>query len=169
MNYGQKIISLIQEEKARGVYADPKQKYYYLQHEEGDLQFQVRFKDIDKLGIVLDYLSIKKQAPILDVSLINQKLDEQAAAVEKRITFLLEGFKLIELDRQNKRAQLRSYPPHTKENSKYYYEIVLDEGTRVHFQRYEYSIPDKRYQKIDSQLTLETFERLLDELSDLLK
>lgn len=169
MSYGQTLVKLIQEEKARGVYADPKQKYYYLQHEVDDFQFQVRFKDIEKLGIVLDYLSVQKLSPILDVSLINRKLEEQAAAVEKNITFLLEGFKLIEMDLQNKRAQLRSYPPYTKENSKYYYEIMLDEGTKAHFQRYEYSMTDKRYQKITSQLTIEIFERLVDELTALLK
>ncbi len=169
MSYGQVLVKRIQEEKARGVYADPKQKYYYLQQEVDDVQFQVRFKDIEKLGIVLDYLSVQKLSPILDVSLINRKLEEQAAAVEQNITFLLEGFKLIEMDLQNKRAQLRSYPPYTKENSKYYYEIMLDEGTKAHFQRYEYSMTDKRYQKITSQLTIEIFERLVDELTALLK
>ena len=169
MNYGQILVKLIQEEKARGVYADPKQKYYYLQHDEDDFQFQVRFKDIEKLGIVVDYISIQKKSPILDLSLLNQKLEEQAAAVEKKITFLLEGFKLIEMDRQNKRAQLRSYPPYTKEDSKYYYEIVLDEGTKVHFQRYEYSMSNKRYQKITSQLTLEIFERLINEMTEILQ
>jgi len=169
MNYGQTLVRLIQEEKGRGVYADPKQKYYYLQHEVGEFQFQVRFKDIEKLGIVLDYILIQKLSPILDVSLINRKLEEQAAAVEKNITFLLEGFKLIEMELQNKRTQLRSYPPYTKENSKYYYEIVLDEGIKAHFQRYEYSMTDKRYRKITSQLTIEIFERLIDELTALLK
>ncbi len=169
MSYGQTLVKQIQEEKARGVYGDPKQKYYYLQHEVDEFQFQVRFKDIETLGIVLDYILIQKLSPILDVSLINRKLEEQAAAVEENITFLLEGFKLIEMDLQNKRAQLRSYPPYTKENSKYYYEIVLDEGIKAHFQRYEYSMTDKRYQKITSQLTLEIFERLIDELTALLK
>ncbi len=146
-----------------------KDKFYLLQHTEGELQFQVKFKDVDKYGIVVDYISVARLEPILDVNLINKKLEQQAEKVQKLITYLLEDFALIEIDKMNKRAQLRSYPPHTKENSKFYYEIVLDEGTKVHFQRYEYSKVEKRYEKITSQLTLEIFERLINDLASLLK
>jgi hypothetical protein len=69
----------------------------------------------------------------------------------------------------NKRAQLRSYPPYKDENSKYYYEIILDEANRVHFQRYQYSKIEKRFEKTTSQLTLEIFERLINDLVDILK
>jgi hypothetical protein len=96
-------------------------------------------------------------------------LAEQANAIQKKITYLLEEFKLIEMDNQNKRAQLRSYPPYTRDNSKYYYEVVLDEGNKAHFQRYQYSMEEKRYGKITSQLTSETFERLVNDLTSILK
>ncbi len=166
MNYGQLLLKLVREEKDR---SDPKQKFLYVNHEEEDFVFQVKFKDLDKYTFVLDYFSINKSAPILDVDLINKRLNKQADAIQKRITFLLEDFKLIEMDTRNKRAQLRSYPPYTEENSKYYYEIVLDEGSKLHFQRYEYSMDKKRYEKITSNLTVETFERLINELVDILK
>lgn len=169
MDYGQIVFKVMEEEKNRALYSDPKQKFFYLQHQENNLLFQVKYKDIEKSVIVLDYISVLNKTPILDVDLIKKKLSAQAEAIQKRITFLLEDFKLIEMDNQNKRAQLRSYPPYTRENSKYYYEIVLDEGTRAHFQRYEYSMAEKRYEKITSQLTRETFERLVNELVEILK
>jgi len=169
MNYGKTILKRIQEEKQSLPEVGQKDKFYLLQHNEGELQFQVKFKDVDKYGIVVDYISIAKSEPILDVNLINKKLEQQAEKIQTIITYLLEDFALIEMDKMNKRAQLRSYPPHTKENSKFYYEIVLDEGTKVHFQRYEYSKTRKRYEKITSQLTLEIFERLINDLADLLK
>ena len=166
MNYGSLITQKLLEEKAK--VSDPKQKFFHLQHQEDDFQFQIKFKDAGSFGVVLDYLSISKSTPIVDVEIINKRLDEQADGVQKRITFLLEGFKLIEMDTRNKRVQLRSYPPYTEDDSKYYYEIVLDEGVKAHFQRYQFSREEKRYSKITSQLTNETFERLVNELTGIL-
>ncbi len=167
-NYGKSLSKMLQTGKAQSLQASARKQFYYLQHEEDDFQFQMRVKDVEKFAVVVDYVSVAKKDPILDVEVINQKIARQADAIQKNITFLLEEFKIIELDRQNKRAQLRSYPPHTDENSKYYYEIVLDEGTKAHFQRYEYSMAEKRYTKITSQLTTETFERLIDGICDIL-
>ncbi len=169
MDYGTALLRRLREEQDKGIYADPRQKLYYVSHQEGEFQFQVRFQEVEKVGIVLDYISIAKEPPIQDVEEINRRLDEQADAVQKRITFLLEDFKLIEMDSQNKRAQLRSYPPYKEEDSRYYYEIVLDEGTRVHFQRYQYSSKQRRYEKVTSQMTVESFTRLINELTDILK
>ncbi len=163
-NYGKLFLDLFKEGKAQSLQIDEKKKLQYLQHEEDGFLFQSRFKEVEKFAVVVDYLSVSQTTPILDVELINKRLEAQAEAIQKNVTFLLEDFKLIEIDRQNKRAQLRSYPPHTEENSKYYYEIVLDEGTRAHFQRYAYSMTEKRYEKITSQLTTEVFERLVNEL-----
>ncbi len=169
MNYGKTLLERIREEKSKAVYSDSKNKFFYLQHQIDDFQFQVRFKEIEKYGILLDYLAIHCQKPLMDVSVINRRLDEQVAAIQERITFLLEDFRLLEMDRQNKKAQLRSYPPYSQENSKFYYEIVLDEGCSLHFQRYEYSRDHRRYEKITSQLTIEIFERLVNEFVNILK
>jgi len=168
-DYGKSFSKMLLAGKAQPLQASANKKFYHLQHEEDDFQFQMRVKDIEKFAVVVDYISVGKKEPILDVEVINQKMTQQAEAIQKNITFLLEAFKLIEIDHQNKRAQLRSYPPHTAKSSKYYYEIVLDEGTKAHFQRYEYSMAEKRYTKITSQLTTETFERLVNELCSILQ
>ncbi|RMG69136.1 MAG: hypothetical protein D6715_00455 [Calditrichaeota bacterium] len=169
MSAGKILLEKMQQEKSRLVEATQKDKFKFVQHQEDDLNFQVKFKDVDRYGIVLDYIAVSRGEPILDVDEINRRLSQQAEKVQKQITYLLEDFRLIELDRMNKRAQLRSYPPYEKENSKFFYEIVLDEGTRIHFQRYQYSREHKRYEKITSQLTLEIFERLVDDLASILK
>lgn len=185
MNYGKLILAKLLDEKEKfgepksseiltpvetsGRRRGEKDKFNILQHREGEFHFQVKFKDIDKYGIVLDYISISKATPIMDVDIINKKLESDSNEIQKKITYLLEDFKLIELDRMNKRAQLRSYPPYREDDSKYYYEIVLDEANRIHFQRYQYSSSNKRYEKITCQLTLEIFERLINDLVDILK
>lgn len=169
MNYGKLILEKLLEERDRLGETRTKDKFNILQHKADEFMFQIKFKDIDKYGIVLDYISISKTMPILDTDLINKKLESDASEIQNKITYLLEDFKLIELDRMNKRAQLRSYPPYKEEDSKYYYEIVMDEGNRIHFQRYQYSSKNKRYEKITSQLTLEIFERLVNDLVSILK
>jgi len=185
MNYGKLILEKLLDEKDK--FAETKSseihttgephgrsraeidRFNILQHNEDEFHFQVKFKDIDKYGIVLDYISISKATPIMDLDIINKKLESDSNKIQTKITYLLEDFKLIELDRMNKRAQLRSYPPYEEEDSKYYYEIVLDEANRVHFQRYQYSSSNKRYEKITCQLTLEIFERLINDLVSTLK
>lgn len=169
MNYGRVILQKLLDERERSTEGKSKDKFTILQHNENELKFQVKFKDIDKYGIVLDYISISKSTPVMDVDIINKKLESNSNEIQNRITYLLEDFKLIELDRMSKRAQLRSYPPYKEEDSKYFYEIVLDEANRVHFQRYQYSSKSKRYEKITSQLTLEIFERLVIDLVSILK
>lgn len=169
MNYGKLILEKLLDEKGQSAATKSKDKFYTLQHREDDYQFQVKFKDIDKYGIVVDYILIDKTTPIMDVDIINKKLESHSSEIQNKITYLLEDFKLIELDRMNKRAQLRSYPPYKEEDSKFYYEIVLDEANRIHFQRYQYSSSKKRYEKITSQFTLEIFERLVNDLVSILK
>lgn len=169
MNYGKLILKKFLDEKDRFTETKVKNKFSILQHKEDEFQFQIRFKDIDKYGIVLDYISISKATLIMDVDIINKKLESDSNEIQNKITYLLEDFKLIELDQMSKRAQLRSYPPYKEEDSKYFYEIVLDEANRIHFQRYQYSSNSKRYEKITSQLTLEIFERLINDLVSILK
>ncbi len=163
MKFGNIVVNKLKEEKNK--LSESKEKFIYFSQQMDDCQFQIKFKDIDKYGIVLDYFSISRGIPVMDVEIINKKLEFQAEKVQTTVTYLLEDFKLIELDKMNKRAQLRSYPPHKKEDSKFYYEIVLDEGTKAHFQRYQYSMTHRRFEKITSQMTLETFERLVDDLA----
>ncbi len=167
MSLGNRILEKIKEEKAKPG-EKQKDKFTFAEHQENDCHVQVKFKDIDKYGIVVDYITVSIETPILDVAIINNKLQKQSDAVQQTITYLLEDFKLIELDRMNKKAQLRSYPPHKEEDSKFYYEIILDDGTKAHFQRYEYSSTKRRFEKITSQLTLETFVRLVDDMADIL-
>jgi hypothetical protein len=169
MNYGKLVLERIQAEQGKLFDSKNKEKLSLLHHKENDINYQIKYKGIDNYGIVLDYISVALVNPILDVDLINQKLEEQSEKLQQTITYLLEDFKLIELDKMNKRAQLRSYPPFESENSKYYYEIVVEEGIRCHFQRYLYSKDSKRFEKITSQFTLEIFERLINDLTSVLK
>ena len=88
--------------------------------------------------------------------------------VQQRITYLLENFKLIELDKMNHRAQLRSYPPYDTEDGKYFYEIIIENANEIFFQRFAYSYEHKRYEKVVSDFTREAFVRLIQDLTEIL-
>lgn len=164
MSYGKIIIDLMDSQNP-AIEKDEKRQTKFIQYKDEVLQFNIRFKEAGSMGVVLDYAAISRVNPLLDTQSINQHIDTQAERIQKRITFLQEEFRLIENDHQNKRAQLRSYPPYSDDESRFYFEIVLDEGSKVHFQRYQYSLREKRYRKITSQFTRESFMRLIDELA----
>lgn len=164
MNYGKVLLKLLQEESNKFLYKDAQQKSMHLTHEIGEFQFEVRFSEIEKLGLVIENFTVDHTGVAAEKKPVSELLEEQADLLQKSITFLLEDLKLIEMDNKNHKAQLRSYPPYSEDGSKYYYQITLDQGRRIHFQRYEYSRTDKQYKKIPSQLTRETFERLVNAL-----
>jgi hypothetical protein len=58
MNYGALVLAKLRDEKTKLIETKIKDKFYLLQLTEDDLNFQIRFKDLDKLGIVVDYISI---------------------------------------------------------------------------------------------------------------
>lgn len=169
MSVGKGLLARMQEAKNHNPSSDVRERQFFVNETHDDIKVSVKFKEAEKLGVVLDYLAISRTEPLLDSSSINEQLEQQAEAVQQNITFLLEDFRLLELDRQNKRAQLRSYPPQADENSKYYYEIVLEDGSDAHFCRYQFNRNQKRFTRIHSQLSGETFIRLTDKLIDIIR
>lgn len=167
MSYGKKIAETIRDGKEKTLYTDPKQKVTYYNHQEGDLKFQVKFREFGKFGVELDNITVSSDKPLPNVDATRQIIEQQAEKIEQSITFLPENFRLIEMDHTVKKAQLRSYPPQQEEDSKYYHEVVLEDGNSAHFQRYQFSREKKRYQKVNSQLTRESFEKLIDSFAEL--
>ena len=169
MAVGRSLLERMQGAKTNHPSSDTRERQFFLSENYDDVKISVKFKEAEKLGVVLDYLAIARNEPMLDNAAINQELQRQAEEVQGKITFLLEDFRLLELDRQNKRAQLRSYPPQADADSKYYYEIVLEEATEAHFCRYQFNRTAKRFTRIHSQLSGETFCRLVDELAEIVR
>ncbi|MGH1363533.1 MAG: hypothetical protein ACRBF0_08250 [Calditrichia bacterium] len=167
MSYGKKIAETIRDGDNKALYTDPKKKITYYNHEEGNLKFQVKFREFGKFGVELDTITVSSTKPLPNLDVSRQLIEEQAEKVQESITFLPENFRLIEMDHTVKKAQLRSYPPVQEEDSKYYHEVVLEDGNNAHFQRYQFSREKKRYQKVNSQLTRESFEKLIDTFADL--
>ncbi|GAB4169386.1 MAG: hypothetical protein Kow00108_03080 [Calditrichia bacterium] len=133
------------------------------QIKEGDLQISVKAFSVDKIGLQVDYIHIVKEV-MKSRPGVKELMERQAEYIEKHISYLLEKFKIVELDSLNQRTQLRSYPPYDTEDGKYFYEILLENGDEIFFQRFNYSYESKRYEKVISEFTREMFSRLINDL-----
>lgn len=133
--------------------------------EEQNLKFKIKLVAFDQIGLRLEYIHITSDEEFSDSQVIMRKLEEQAEQIQTKITYLLENFKLIELDKMNRRVQLRSYPPYDTEDGKYFYEIIIENANEVYFQRFAYSYEHKRYEKVVSDFTREAFIRLINDLA----
>ncbi len=82
-----------------------------------------------------------------------------------RITYLMERIAVIEVDAAGGSALLRSAPPGLREEFRFYYEAVLRRPGTLTLTRYRYHNGDRERTEVPCNLTLEVFERLVDDLA----
>lgn len=135
-----------------------------------------RFKSEADHGLIIDY--VKKES--LSVQLLalqarysgtqngNDMLRRTAELICERITYLSENFKLIELDRQNNRIQIRSAPPYRKDSVIYFFEIILDfSSMTLTLQRLLHEREDRSTRPVPFVASYDILERLLYDLLNL--
>lgn len=129
MNLGQNVVAAVKARArtARAPFA----------HEEivDGIHLRLEVQDTDRYGVLMRGLSahvpISPHAPVPGV------LAAQAAEVEKRFTYLLENFRLIELDETGGTAQIRSGAPYREADTLHYYEVLLRCGDTLLFARHQ--------------------------------
>ncbi len=128
---------------------------------------EVDFLSIDSLSG--KFLRIKVEDAFLkDLGLSDEQLERVSNLLCEKISFLSESFKLIENDRRNKRVQIRSYPPYIHDQSRSYFEILLDLNEAVlTLSRKETESAGHITENIPFVLSDELFERLLTVLTGL--
>lgn len=100
------------------------------------IHLKLELADFDRFGYLLHKITAVRAGSLPAGKPLKALLVEQAAALENRITYLLEGFRLIELDETAHRAQVRSSTPFREEETIQYYEILLEQGSVLVFGRY---------------------------------
>jgi hypothetical protein len=129
MNLGESAVEAV---RARAVTA----RTPFVHEEVGDgIHLTIASQDSDKYGVLVREISARRNAapPHPPAKL----LEKQAAEIEKRFTYLLENFRLIELDKSGGRAQIRSGAPYCETGTLHYYEILLSGGNTLTFTRYQ--------------------------------
>ena len=129
MNLGERAVEAV---RARAVTA----RTPFVHEEVGDdIHLTIAIQDRDKYGVLVREISVRRSAPRALTSAT--LLAKQAAEIEKRFTYLLEDFRLIELDPTSGQAQLRSGAPYLEAGALHYYEILLSGGNALTFARYQ--------------------------------
>ena len=90
------------------------------------------------------------------------KLQAASQSLCDRVTYLLEPISPIETDADSCVVQMRSTPPQTHEDGRYYYELFIRRGGSVALHRYE-KHPGKIRGRVAATLTHEVVGKLIDD------
>jgi hypothetical protein len=123
---------------------------------------RVEAERVDSLGAVLTEVEAVRDVSIADDAKLLEAHARQAAA---RVSGLREKLCLVEVDRVNNIALLRSDAPQSKNENVLYYEARFQGRNRVKFQRFQAtkSSPAGR-EEVGFVLTHETLAKLVDDL-----
>lgn len=126
---------------------------------DGSLQVRVQLADWDRLGCLLERLEIRPtQGCFLKVDPL---------WIEKEIRYLGEPLKIIELEKYQGKALLRSFPPRRENGTVHFFELVIDPREGLSFNRLSYDRSLGSRTQTPVPLTRETLERLLADLVSL--
>jgi len=106
----------------------------------GDWSITLLADQNDSLSCSLHELTLDRATPI------GEELDAWAARIAATATGLLEPLRLVEVDRPLGQALLRSAAPSVKDGKAFYYELVLERGSRsrASLHRYAGQVGEKR-------------------------
>jgi hypothetical protein len=146
---------------------------YILQWRSEDVSLKGELIQHDTIGVVLNSLSIEKTAQ-QDLNTA-EYLRSVAQAIESRVNYLMEPLRILELDTTNNVVQMRSEKPELTEGAVSYFELLLKSGkwfghsNHLSLQRYSQTPDNEGSRKtVGFPLTKKQFERLLDDLTELL-
>jgi hypothetical protein len=142
---------------------------YVIDEEIDGIGVRAEIQDFDKFSYIVKTFTITRPQTQPLRAPVKELLLRQAGEIERRISYLLESFGLIELDEVNSLAQVRSATPHMKEEKTFYYEVLLRQGHGLTFARYYKERQSEKRQAVPCHLTQETFERLVEDLAATLR
>jgi len=127
----------------------------------GDVRFTCELTALETLACAFTKFEITNAAwasvPIAGVEQI-------AANLAKRLTYLLEPISPIETDADQCVVQMRSNPPRKNEHRTSYYELQVRRGGTINLCRYE-KLPGDVRQQVPIHVTREVFRHLIDDFS----
>lgn len=127
----------------------------------------------DSIGFLLNSIEISKN--IHETDDVAGYLKNAAETIEKRINYLMEPLKVIELDSTTNAVQIRSEKPELQDGHISYFEIVLKAGKwfghRNHLSLHRFSQrqgEEGNRSSLPFPVTKKQFQRLIDDLLQIL-
>jgi hypothetical protein len=134
--------------------------------EEEGLRVRFRAEAADQVGCAVVGLRVEDlRAGARDAD----ALKAWAGRVAGRVTYLIEEIAVVETDAAGESALLRSASPDRRGEARAYYEVVLRRSGVLTLTRYRYQNGDRERTEIPCLLTLEVFERLVDDLAETMR
>jgi hypothetical protein len=85
--------------------------------------------------------------------------------LSKRVTYLMEPLKVLEVNDQGGEVQMRSQSPTPRDDQRAYYEMRLFRQGTLRMERCVFDETTRQRRQVPCQLTRETLERLADDIA----
>jgi hypothetical protein len=126
---------------------------------DGSLEVRVQLADCDRLGCLFERLEVRPTHGCL--------LNIDPLWIEKEIHYLGEPLKIIEMEKFQGKAILRSFPPRRENGTVHFFELVIDPREGLSLNRLSYNRTLGSRTQTPVPVTRETLERLLADLVSL--
>jgi hypothetical protein len=167
MNLGNKIIERLKQvlNSQKQIKLTGHDRHITFDEEIGALRVKTEIEDFDKFSVVMKRLELTNLNEKFDDKSPIEILMKRADRLVNRVTYLLENLAVIEVDTINSKVQIRSASPHRENGHLFYYEIILNSGGKVTFERFQQKVGEKQRLQIPFKLTEEVLERLITDLT----
>lgn len=123
-------------------------------------EVRASLEEVNNLGVA--FTSLGYFTPSLKDA-ATSRLSQIADQLTRKLTYLLEPLRVVEIDGQAGAVQLRSHPPYKRENETTYYEVLVERGGSITVSRFE-KLPLQARKLIVATVTSEVFHRMVDDL-----
>ena len=162
MNLGEALVRQLHDFLKKESQGSDKERQYVFETLLDTFKIMLTVKDFDKFSFVLERVELSQPG---QQRLSIDKLQHQAEALINKITYLLEPFRLVELDAANLKIQLRSKHPEKQGSKISFYEILLVATPAQTFVRYQYDNHDQVRKPQPFHVTNEILVKLINDMT----
>ena len=129
--------------------------------EEGAHRLTLNLTAIDTVGLAFDSMEF---AATDRTDWTPESLRSWGDRLAGRVTYLMEPFRVLEVDAEGGEVCLRSQSPTSRDQKRSYYEIRLGKGGTLRLERRIFDETSRARDRAACQLTREVLERLADDI-----
>ena len=130
--------------------------------DEGPNRITLDLTALDSVGVAFDSL---EYAATDRGDWSSQDLNAWGERIARRVTYLMEPLRVLEIDAGGGEVQIRSDAPTPRAETRSYYEVRLNRRGTCRLERYVYDEITRQRSRTGCHLTREVVERLADDLA----
>lgn len=130
--------------------------------DEGPNRITLDLSALDAVGVAFDALEF---AATDRTEWSSPALNAWGERLAKRVNYLMEPLRVLEIDAGGGEVQIRSASPTPRAETRGYYEVRLNRQGTCRLERYVYDEADRQRRRTPCHLTREVVERLADDIA----